>query len=167
MSWDEAHRHVNATHKYIHDLLFNRVYQNNVDKVRSIQNFYRKYKVAPDKSMRKKSLNFVSFAKIFGTITMRFRPEKRAFDRIAGMWPRMKDLRTRTRKRGEKKEWLKDREYRRVKVQHVKLNFIHGILRRFFFSFLDEFNYDKGGTSKMFARAPSLSNVYFDQNIMQ
>ena len=40
----------------------------------------------------------------------------------------------------------------------MKLNFIHGIIRRFFFSFLDEFKLDKAGTSKMFSRAPGSSN---------
>ena len=52
----------------------------------------------------------MKFAKTLGNITMRFKPEKLAMDRLQKLLPKRRDLRTRNKKKTLKEEWLRERD---------------------------------------------------------
>ena len=57
-------------------------------------------------------------------------------------------MRQRAKKWEEKKKRLDERAVQREKVAVLKLNFVSGLLNRFYFAFLEEFKLDRGGTMK-------------------
>ena len=66
-------------------------------------------------------------------------------------------MRQRAKKRVEKKKRLATRATQREKVAVLKLNFVSGLLNRFYFAFLEEFKMDRGGTVKHALRSVAMS----------
>ena len=81
-------------------------------------------------------------------------PERLAFNQLTTLKAKHKDMRERRRKRIAKNKRLDERDIQREKVEALKLNFVSGLLNRFFFSFLEEFKMDIGD-----ARRHTMKNV--------
>ena len=81
-----------------------------------------------------------SLAKKLVKIYGRYLPRRRAFNHLATLEEKGKDMRVRLSKQTKHKRWFDRRALQRRRTSMLKLNFVKGLLNRFFAEFLESIN---------------------------
>lgn len=148
---------VDDCYDHIQRLKLAALYEPEVAKIGLIQQVYRQQAARPPRADRIRSFRAQKFALMLAEILEGYTPQALAFQQLTTLRDKGRDMRERARKRAVKREWLVARAAQREKVAVLKLNFVSGLLNRFYFAFLEEFRLDRGGTAKHALRGVSMS----------
>ena len=148
---------VDDCYDHIQSLKLRAIYEPEVAKLGLIQRVYRQQAAKPPRCERIQSFRCQKFALKLGEILARYTPQALAFKQLTTLRHKGKDMRLRVQKREAKRRRLAERAVQREKVAQLKLNFVSGLLNRFYFAFLEEFKLDRGGTMKHTLRNVGMS----------
>lgn len=132
---------------YIHNMMIDKIYRSQEEKIILLQRYWRQYFVKPVR-IPYRGVKLYGFAMLLEQRLKEQTPLSLAWKRLEVLLKLKKSQKEKKKKIAEKKQKLVKRGVQRQVVQVTKMNFVAGILNRFFVEYLRTYLCRSGGSAK-------------------